>query len=103
MKVYNKLIRDHIPAIIEKSGKKPIIRTLKEEEYIKSLNLKLQEELDEYYENEDIEELADLVELVYAILKFKGVSLQEFEEIRQQKKEIRGGFDSRLFLERVEG
>jgi len=102
MIIYNKLIRDRIPEIIEKSGKKCTIRTLDDEEYIKSLNIKLQEELNEYCENEDIEELADLVELVYAILEYKGVSLEEFENIRLKKKDKRGGFDKRIFLESVD-
>lgn len=103
MIIYNKLIRDKIPEIIEKSGNKCTIRNLDDKEYIDSLNKKLQEELNEYYENEDIEELADLVELVYSILKYKEISLEEFENIRLQKKDKRGGFDKRLFLLSVEG
>lgn len=100
--IYNKLVRDRIPEVIEKSGKEYSIKTLEDKEYIDSLNKKLKEELDEYYENEDIEELADLAELVHAILKYKGVRLEEFENIRIQKREKRGGFDKRLFLVSVE-
>jgi len=99
---YNKLIRDKIPEIIEKSGKRCMVRTLGDKEYIENLNKKLQEELNEYYENEDVEELADLVELVHYILKYKEISIEEFENIRLQKKEKRGGFDKKLFLVSVD-
>ena len=102
MIIYNKLVRDNIPTIIEKGGKKHTTKVLEDKEYLKSLNLKLQEELDEYYENEDIEELADLAELLHAILKHKGVSVEEFEQIRLEKREKRGGFDKRLFLVSIE-
>ncbi len=102
MIIYNKLVRDRIPEVIEKSGKKYVTRLLEDKEYLKSLNLKLQEELNEYYENEDIEELADLVELIHSILKYREISIEEFEKIKLQKKKKRGGFDKRLFLVSVE-
>lgn len=102
MKVYNKLIRDRIPEIIEMDGKKHEVRTLGDGEYIEQLNIKLSEELKEYYESEEVEELADLVEIVYAIAGYKGVSIEEFERIRLDKREKRGGFEKRLFLVGVE-
>ncbi|MFB6367901.1 nucleoside triphosphate pyrophosphohydrolase, partial [Paenibacillus elgii] len=74
-------------------------------EYIKMLSIKLQEELDEFIEAGELEkitELADLVEVVYAILEHKGISIEEFERIRQEKKEMRGGFGERLLLVKVE-
>lgn len=98
MIIYNKLIRDKVPNYIEESGKNHVTRVLEEKEYIENLNQKLQEELNEYYENEEVEELADLVELVYSIIQYKGVSIEEFEKIRLQKKYKRGGFDKRLLL-----
>ena len=99
MKIYNKLIRDRIPEIIEASGKTCSIRTLGSEEYLKELNKKLTEELKEYQESGELEELADLVEIVYAIVEFKGSSIEEFEGIRQDKRYKRGGFEKRLFFE----
>lgn len=102
VKVYNKLIRDNIPEIIDMDGKKSNIKVLDNDEYLKSLNSKLQEELDEYYEDGNIKELADLVEVIYAILNHKEVSIEEFEKIRLNKKITRGGFDKKLFLVSVE-
>ncbi|MFW6016353.1 MAG: phosphoribosyl-ATP pyrophosphohydrolase [bacterium] len=101
-KVYNKLIRDKIPKIIENAGKDFKVETLNDKDYLASLIKKLQEELDEFSESEEIKELADLVEVIYAILEFKGVSLNEFEEIRLDKKNKRGGFEEKLFLVSVE-
>lgn len=105
MIVYNKLIRDKIPQIIEATGKKAKVRILEEEEYMEMLTNKLQEELDEYNVangEEQIAELADLVEVVYAILNNRNISIAEFEKIRLSKKEERGGFEERLLLNRVE-
>jgi predicted house-cleaning noncanonical NTP pyrophosphatase (MazG superfamily) len=105
MKIYNKLIRDKIPQIINANGKKANVRVLGEIEYKKMLDTKLHEELNEYQqvnEKDQVEELADLVELVYAILENKGVSIKEFEMVRLNKKEERGGFKEKLFLVSVE-
>ena len=101
VKVYNKLIRDRIPQIIEQSGKKAIIKKVSGKEYLDLLNAKLSEELQEYLDNQSIEELADLVEVVYAILDFREVSLQEFEGIRKQKVMERGAFQDKLLLKEV--
>ena len=98
---YNKLIRDRIPEIIEADGKKSEIRKLNDKEYLEKLNEKLMEELKEYYEDGSIEELADLMEVVYAIVEHKGVGIEEFEKVRLEKMEKRGGFGERLFLESV--
>lgn len=99
---YDKLIRDKIPQIIESKGHKVIVETLNDDDYLINLNKKLQEELDEYIADNNVEELADLVEVVYAILKYKKVNLEEFETIRKEKVDNRGAFDKRLFLKEVE-
>jgi len=101
VKVYNKLIRDKIPQIIEQSGKQAIIQEVSGKEYLELLNAKLGEELQEYLDSQSIEELADLVEVVYAILDDKNVSLQEFELIRKQKVIERGAFKEKLLLKEV--
>lgn len=106
MIVYNKLIRDKIPQIIESNGKKASIKVLNDAEYRTELDAKLTEELAEYQnadESSKVEELADLVELIYAILDNKGVSIDEFEKIRLAKQEKRGGFKERLYLISVDG
>ena len=102
MKEYNKLIRDRIPEIIEKTGNEYEVEELDDKRYLESLDKKLQEELEEYLESGEIAELADLVEVIYAILDHKDISRDEFEKIRLDKKEDRGGFAERLFLLRAE-
>lgn len=98
VKIYNKLIRDKIPQIIGKSGKQAIIKEVSDKEYLELLNLKLGEELQEYLDSESIEELADLVEVVYAILEHRKVSLQEFEVLRKQKVKDSGAFKEKIML-----
>jgi len=91
-KIYDKLVRDDIPKVIEESNKKCETEIVKGEELSKLLNEKLQEEVNEYLESYDIEELADILEAVHGILHNKGVTIEEVEAIRIKKKEERGGF-----------
>ncbi|MGI6594663.1 MAG: phosphoribosyl-ATP pyrophosphohydrolase [Christensenellales bacterium] len=95
---YNKLIRDKIPQIIEASGKKCKTRILDEVEYKEHLKLKLQEELNEYLESDNVEELADLYEVLKSILDLENISLEEFNKIVDSKSDKRGGFKKRLLL-----
>jgi len=99
--LYNKLVRDKIPQIIEKSGKIPVVETLDDETYKKLLDEKLKEELQEYLSSDRVEELADLVEVVYAILRYKGIDIDIFENIREKKVAERGAFEKRLLLKEV--
>jgi len=101
-KVHNKLVRDRIPEIIEEEGRKAHIRILDEKEMIKCLENKLQEEVNEYIEERSVEELADIVEVIYALCKVKGVSKEQLERTREIKEIARGAFDERIFLEFVE-
>lgn len=98
---YNKLIRDKIPEIIKDSGKTPIVERATGEYLLELLNSKLIEELDEYNVSGEIEELADLVEVICGILQHKGISLEEFDSIRQDKRHKRGAFDKGLVLKKV--
>ena len=103
MKVYNKLVRDKILDIIERNeGKKPNFRILNSTDYLSELNKKLQEELKEYLESGEVEELADLEEVLRAILSLKNVSYEEFESIRIEKVKKRGGFEKRIYLESLD-
>ena len=85
MKEYNKLVRDKIIDIIEADGRKAEYRILDNVEFRNELNKKLQEEVHEYLEDNNVEELADIVEVIYAILDSKNVSIDEFETIRKLK------------------
>lgn len=100
-KTYNKLVRDGIPAIIEASGKRCTVETVEGKELIKLLNQKLQEEVDEYIASNDVEELADIMEVIYSILHNKGIAIEELESIRLGKKEERGGFSKGIKLLKV--
>ena len=99
---YNKLVRDLIPNVIEKAGKKPNLRTASEDEYFDKLKQKLLEEVNEFLESETVEELADIVEVVYAILETKEVSIDDFHSLREQKNKEKGAFKKKLILESVE-
>ena len=100
-KVYNKLVRDRIPEIIEKSGKKCICETLSKEKYIAMLDAKLSEELAEYQESKSLEELADLLEVMGAVVKARGYTWDQLTAIRKKKLEDRGGFEKRILLKEV--
>ena len=101
MKEYNKLIRDKIPKIITSSGKQCLVETMNEPEYIEALDCKLNEELEEYQADKSLEELADLLEVMYAVVRARGYTTEELERIRKQKAEKRGGFEKRLRLKGV--
>ena len=102
MKIYNKLVRDNIPEIMIKNGAVPVTRILSDEEYLNELNKKLQEELNEYLNDGNVLELADLEEVLLAILKVKNITKEEFDNIRIEKVNKRGAFDKKIFLESEE-
>lgn len=96
--IYNKLVRDNIINIIKNSNKECNYRILNNEEYIMELNKKLIEETKEYQEEFDIKELADIQEVINAIVIAKGYSFEEFNEIREAKETKNGAFNNKLFL-----
>ena len=97
-KTYNKLVRDLIPDIIEESGNECRTRILSDEEYLKMLDVKLDEELAEYHKDQNIEELVDLLELIQAAAIARGYTLDELESVRTEKAKKRGGFEKKIFL-----
>ena len=99
--IYNKLVRDKIPEIIEASGKTCETKILSDEEYLQMLDKKLDEELAEYHKEQNIEELADLLEVLYATAKARGYSIEELEHVRVEKQKARGGFDRKILLRLV--
>lgn len=106
MTLYNKLVRDKIPNIIQLTGKNFSTRILSIEEFITELKNKSFEELVEYHnattKEEALEELADLMEIFHAFAKYHNTTLNEVEELRQKKAEKRGAFEERIFLIEVE-
>ena len=95
---YNKAIRDKIPEIIQKDGHSCNVKTLSDEKFLEHLEKKLSEEVVEYQNDKNSEELADILEVIYRIAQLKGVSKEELEKIRIKKSEERGGFEKNLFL-----
>lgn len=98
MTVYNKLVRDRIPEIIELGGEKANVRILDEEEYLRLLHAKLDEEVGEFHRDRNVEELADILEVVYALAGAIGSSREELAQVYDRKHEARGGFADRVFL-----
>ena len=98
---YNKLVRDRIPEIIQSSGKTCSTEILSNEEYLKFVDAKLDEELAEYHKDQNIEELADLLEVIHAAALARGYTLEDLEQVRAEKATKRGGFQKRIMLKEV--
>lgn len=98
---YNKLVRDRIPEIIEASGKSCVTEILSDEAYLCMVDAKLDEELAEYHSDQNIEELADLLEVIYAAAMARGYTLEQLESVRAAKAEKRGAFANKILLKEV--
>lgn len=101
IKQYHKLVRDRIPEIIEADGRTCVCETLSDEDYISLLDQKLNEELAEYQESKSLEEMADLLEVMWAVVKARGWTLKELEQVRAGKAAKRGGFEKKILLKEV--
>ena len=98
---HNKLVRDLIPQIIEKDGKKAIFTKIIDSELNEALVKKLSEEGQEFLEAMNMEELADILEIVHALIELNDFQLVDVEQIRKSKQEQRGAFKQGFFLEHV--
>ena len=92
-----KLVRDKIPQIIAAAGKTPITRILSHQEYLEELDKKLNEEIAEYRADKSIEEMADVLEVLFAICQARGHSVEELMKVREEKRKARGGFEQKIF------
>ncbi|MEG2917834.1 MAG: nucleoside triphosphate pyrophosphohydrolase [Clostridium sp.] len=101
MKVYDKLVRDKIPAIIEADGKQCDVVIAQKEEMGELLEKKLMEEVGEYIADKNLEELADVMEVLFGLAKNLGYSEEELIEKRRVKFEERGGFMEGIVLKGV--
>ena len=99
--LYNKLVRDRIPEVIKSSGKFCTTEILSDEDYLRMIDAKLDEELAEYHKDQNIEELADLLEVIRAATVARGYTLEDLERVRAEKATKRGGFEKRIFLKEV--
>ena len=98
---YHKLVRDRIPEIIESSGKTCVTEILSDDEYLRMIDTKLDEELAEYHKDQNIEELADLMEVIYAAAIARGYTIEQLEKVRAEKAEKRGAFQKKILLVEV--
>ena len=100
---YNKLIRDRIPEIIEREGKKAKTSIVSsEKEYKNRLMAKLKEEVLEYYNTGDPDEIADILEVLYTLItRVHNINIMEVEKERLKKQRERGGFEKGLILKKV--
>ena len=101
MKVYDKLVRDRIPEIIEASGKKCHIEVVSDEIALEYLYKKLNEEVSELLEDKNLDEIADCLEVLFAIGKKYGYSEKDLVDRRNEKKNSRGGFEKNIVLKKT--
>ena len=103
-RIYNKLVRDKIPEIIKKNNETPVFRVLEESEFKEELEKKLYEEYKEVIESSEddrIEELADMLEIIRALAALENKNLDDIIKIADEKKNKRGAFEEKIFLEKV--
>lgn len=100
-KTYNKLVRDYIPDIIQSSGASCETMTLDQQAYIQALDTKLMEEFGEFRVHRDVEEIADMLEVLFAMAKVHGYSWLDVASAHKEKREKRGGFDRAILLKTV--
>lgn len=102
MIIYNKLVRDKIPEIIQKDNKKCVTEILDDKTYAIELKKKFIEEMEEYQnaqtDGEALEELADILEIIHSLAKIHGSTINKVEAIRKEKAKKRGGFEDKIFL-----
>lgn len=101
MKVYNKLVRDLIPQIIADSGSKFSTHWASKEELPKLLEEKLMEEVNEYIEDKNLEELADILEVLVGLAGTLGYTEAELFQKRMEKRGQRGGFEEGIVLDKT--
>ncbi|WP_368731538.1 phosphoribosyl-ATP pyrophosphohydrolase [Calderihabitans maritimus] len=101
--MYNKLVRDRIPEIIEKDGKKPVISRIRDKKTLKEMLVsKLKEEVEEYCLSLELTELADILEVIRALVhNIHNIKFSDVEKLREEKERERGGFNEGIILEKV--
>ncbi len=95
---FEKLVRDKIPALIRMNGETPSVRVASPAEIDSLLREKLVEEAEEFRASGSVEELADVLEVIHAILSRRGIDYEEIDTIRREKRRDRGGFEQQYVL-----
>lgn len=97
--MYHKLVRDKIPEYILEKGRVPVTHIADDSEYWLKLKEKLHEEVSEFDTDENIEELADILEVIEAIIKYKNFKKEDVQTVKEKKAEERGKFDLKIILD----
>ena len=97
--IYNKLVRDKIPDIIRKSGREPRVRVAKDAELDYLMRQKIVEEATELLDSGSVEEIADILEIIDALVSLRGLRRDDLETLRKKKIDARGGFNQGLILD----
>lgn len=97
-----KLVRDKVPDVIKKNNQKPIFHIADDKEYKEALLHKLSEEVNEFRNDLNAQELGDLLDIIDAISASFGFSKEEIEKARLKKNDERGSFNERIILDRIE-
>ncbi len=96
-----RLVRDRIPEIIRRSGRRPRVTTLDEQACRKALHDKLLEEAAELrvaHCHDEAVELADVVEIVVALAATYDLTPDTITGAARRERAERGGFEMRLRL-----
>ncbi len=96
---YNKLVRDNIPEYIKSKGGNAVFHVADEQEYWQKLKEKLQEEVGEFLQAENSEEMADVLEVIDAIIEYKKFDKKELAEVKNKKLQEKGGFKKAIILD----
>jgi predicted house-cleaning noncanonical NTP pyrophosphatase (MazG superfamily) len=99
---YDKLVRDKIPEILKEKKLNPVTHIADDKEYIIKLKEKLLEEVNEFLKEDNIEEIADIYEVLDAIIENKNINKQDIEKIQEKKLDERGGFKNKIILDESE-
>lgn len=97
-----KLVRDKIPELLMRSGRRPVFRRVSGDELKEYVSAKILEEAKEFATSSEIEELVDLLEIVYFRFQLEGFSVQEAQDLMVRKRQERGGFEGGVVLQSVE-
>lgn len=101
MKKYDKLVRDKIPEIIKGDNKECDYIIASKDQHYELLEKKLQEEVEEFLEDKNLEELADVMEVLFGLANSLGYSEEELVNMRLKKRDERGGFKKGIVLKGV--
>lgn len=97
--IYNKLVRDKIPEHISKNGGKSLTHIATDQEYWQKLKEKLSEEVNEFQAAENMEEYADILEVLEAIAYYKKFDKQAVEQLKDNKATEKGKFKNKIILD----